>query len=123
MIASLTVFVSLHVRTVRLLPGRMPGMPQAACQALAVSTAAALCVLQPIPPWKNPAELEPSTHYMTVEDPNRPADVRFLHVLQVVDATSPDPTPATLLTGSVNGGALGSAHGERFLRDGVRGDR
>jgi hypothetical protein len=49
---------------------------------------------------------------MTVEDPTKPADVRFLHVLQMVDALSPDPSPAVLLTGAVNGGAVGSAHGE-----------
>lgn len=67
--------------------------------------------VQPIPSWKNPAEYEPSTHYMTVEDASHPADVRFLHVLQMADATVAAPTPAVLLTGSVNGGAAGTAHG------------
>lgn len=71
------------------------------------------CPLQPIPVWKNPAELEPSSHMMIVEDPSKPADVRFLHVLQVTDAAAANPTPAVLLTGSVNGGAAGTAHGER----------
>lgn len=68
--------------------------------------------LQMIPPWKNPAEYEPSTHYMAVEDAGRPADVRFLHVLQITDAAAAAPTPALLLTGSVNGGATGTAHGK-----------
>lgn len=49
---------------------------------------------------------------MTVKDPSKPADVRFLHVLQVTDAAAADPTPSVLLTGSVNGGAAGTAHGE-----------
>jgi hypothetical protein len=49
---------------------------------------------------------------MTVEDASRPADVRFLHVLQMADATAAAPAPAVLLTGSVNGGAAGTAHGE-----------
>jgi hypothetical protein len=48
---------------------------------------------------------------MTVEDPAKPADVRFLHVLQVTDAAAPAAVPAVLLTGSVNGGAVGTAHG------------
>lgn len=68
--------------------------------------------LQPIPAWKNPAEYEPSSHLMTVEDPTKPADVRFLHVLQVADAAAPTPAPAVLLAGSVNGGMLGTAHGK-----------
>jgi len=53
---------------------------------------------------------------MAVEDPSKPADVRFLHVLQVADAAAPAPTPAVLLTGSVNGGALGTAHGELCMQ-------
>lgn len=35
------------------------------------------------------AELEPSQYILTVEDPTRPTDVRFLHVLQAADRATP----------------------------------
>lgn len=49
---------------------------------------------------------------MVVEDPSLPADVRFLHVLQMADASAAAPTPPVLLSGSVNGGSLGTAQGD-----------
>jgi hypothetical protein len=67
----------------------------------------------PTPVWSAPAELEPTKGWTVVQDDAFPSDTRFLHVLQASDASSPSPPPpaATLLTGSVNGGAPGTAQG------------
>ncbi|HTN89118.1 MAG TPA: hypothetical protein VL242_35815 [Sorangium sp.] len=40
----------------------------------------------PVEDVDDPAQMEPTTHRLVVEDPAGPADVRFLHVLQGADA-------------------------------------
>ena len=83
-------------------------------QSLAVTTllpASPKITAQPIPTWSLPSMHEPSTNMMVVEDASKPADVRFLHVLQATDA-GVAPAAALLMTGTVAGG--GAAHGALF---------
>jgi hypothetical protein len=67
------------------------------------------------------AELEPTQYILSVEDPTRPADVRFLHVLQAADRVVPMVRSFHLQ--STGGTAFeGAAFGSAAIYFPVRGD-
>lgn len=74
----------------------------------------AVLTASPAEGYRTVAELEPSQGHLLVEDPRNPADLRFLHVLQALDAGAAA-APASLLESDVGERLAGAQVGDTVV--------